>query len=386
MLKLSCFLMALFLLLTGCKKYDPVNEMLYFDIAGKYSSKTLDIQDIAEVEYLVLETNDSCLFSDFRSLHDHVAVCVNYVENSFVFFDRATGKPVSKVNRYGNGPGEYTFCGISVYSEEKDELFIFEFSGIKVYSKDGIFKRNLSFRKKSYPGPEAMYDYDAENLLFNDVYQGSINDYPTAFILISKEDGHTTEEIKIPYEKKVDYLMMKDNEGVMVGGPIPEVCFAARNGADFLLTDYSSDTVYRFTPERELVPVLIRKPSIQIMDPKILLHSWVETNSYLFFSTEKLEFDWNTQKELEKKGYLMEKHSGKIYSTDIRMKDYKGKELIIGPSVLSKTSNDRTGVIVLPVSELLDANNDGLLSGKLKEIVGRLSEDDEIILMILKFK
>jgi len=40
----------------------------------------------------------------------------------------------------------------------------------------------------------------------------------------------------------------------------------------------------------------------------------------------------------------------------------------------------------LKTSELIDANKDNKLSGKLKEITDSITKDDEFILMILRFK
>lgn len=105
------------------------------------------------------------------------------------------------------------------------------------------------------------------------------------------------------------------------------------------------------------------------------------------YLTLELEFDWN---ELEKgfptKGYLMEKHSGKFFQTKIQMCDFKGKELILGSSVIGKTLNDQTGIITSQASELQAANEENRLSGKLKEVTDRLTENDECVYMILKFK
>ena len=68
------------------------------------------------------------------------------------------------------------------------------------------------------------------------------------------------------------------------------------------------------------------------------------------------------------------------------MFEYKGKELILGPSIINNTSDQRTGIIVLTALELQAANAENKLSGKLKEVTDRLTEDDEYVFMILKFK
>jgi hypothetical protein len=83
----------------------------------------------------------------------------------------------------------------------------------------------------------------------------------------------------------------------------------------------------------------------------------------------------------------MEKNTGNIYQANVVMKDYKDKSLILGPSILSRSLKDtKTGYMALPVSELMEANEAGKLSGKLNEIAGNLSENEDYIVMIMRFK
>lgn len=373
----------------GCVQECTNLNKIVVDVSRHYPKKELMIENLADIDYLMLEARDEYLFSFILGISENFVIAGNHVENSFIFFSRETGKPVSKISRYGNGPEEYNLAAASVYSEKDDEFFILNYpSGINVYGRDGTYKRKLKFRERSYlGGPEAFYDYDSDNLLFYDGFQGDINDYPTAFVLLSKKDGSITKEIPIEYEKKVSLMFTQKTDGNALVGSMPDVYFAVHNGNDFLLTDYSTDTVYRFTQNQELIPVLIRKPSIQTMESKIILHSWLETDKYLFLSTNKLEIDWNDPSEFADKGLLVEKSSGDIYEAIVGMKDYTGKIITLGPSVLSRSlKNAQVGYIVLPASELLDAEINGRLKGKLKDMVKRFSDDDEFVLMIMRFK
>ena len=379
------------ILVASCIGTDSATHIITVDVLKQYPEKNILVEDIAEIEYIVPETKDDYLFSYVLDISENLNFIIggNHVENSFIFFSRETGKPVSKINRYGNGPEEYNLAAASVYSEKDDEFFILNYpSGINVYGRDGTYKRKLKFRERSYlGGPEAFYDYDSDNLLFYDGFQGDINDYPTAFVLLSKKDGSITKEIPIAYEKKVSLMFTQKTDGNALVGSMPDVYFAVYNGNDFLLTDYSIDTVYRFTQNQELIPVLIRKPSIQTMEPKTILHSWLETDQYLFLSTNKLEIDWNDPSEFAGKSLLVEKSSGDIYEAVVRMKDYKDKNLILGPGVLSRSLKDfQTGYIVLPAAELLEALANEKLSGKLKEIASTLNEESNPVIMLMKYK
>ena len=261
------FLLLSILLLLNCKK-DITGDIIVFDINEIFPVKTLDIEDVAEIEYLILDiSDDEYLFRFFYTMTDSFIICE--AKNNFLFFSRETGKPVSKVDRHGNGPGEYgTISRLPVYSELQNELFFCSSFHIFVYGRDGTFKRKFPIFKPTF-FTSALYDFDDEHLLMNGFPLGKIEMPDTSFLLISKKDG-LAEVIKIPFEKRINFVFMQG-----IAGTVADTYFAVRNEKDYLLTDYSSDTVYRFTPERQLTPILVRRPPIQEMETKIFLHSWL---------------------------------------------------------------------------------------------------------------
>lgn len=378
---------ALLILHISCTTKDAI-DIMTIDVTKKYPEKNIYLHDIAEIEYLTLETEDNFLYSYIIGISESFIICGNHFEKSFVFFSRTSGKPISKIARHGEGPEEYNIAAASVYSEENDEFFILDYPiGIKVYGRDGTYKRALEFRERSYiGGPEAFYDFDEYNLMYYDGFQGSFNNYPTSFVLVSKQDGRTTKEIKIPYEKKISLMFTRKSDENAIIGSMPKVFFAVRNGNDYLLTEYSADTVYRYTQENGLIPVLVRKPSIQEMHSKIILHSWLEIDKYIFLSTSNLEVDRNEFGVFQDKGYLIEKSTGNIFQSHVHMNDYKGKDILLNPSVLSRSLNStKTGFLSFHIQELLKANKDKKLSGKLKEKVEQTIDEDGHIIMILYF-
>ena len=100
----------------------------------------------------------------------------------------------------------------------------------------------------------------------------------------------------------------------------------------------------------------------------------------------EVDYDWNTLKWPPVKGYLMGKNFRKFFQANMQMRDFKGYEMILGPSVIYKTSRQQTGIIVWNAWKLQDANRENKLSGKLKEVTDRLTDDDEYVFMILNFK
>ena len=380
----NVYLLLFCLSLIGCKKHTS-NELIVFDVNSNFSIKTLDIEDVADIEYLVLDiSDDDYLFRYFYAMTDSFIICNR--RNDFLFFSRSTGKPVSKVSRFGQGPGEYVGNRLPVYDEKKDDFFIIDGFEIKVYGRDGTFKRKFLYINEPSFFTHTLFDYDEKYLLaygyparlFVSHCEGCMKD--TSFMLVSKQDGFK-DVISIPFEERISIVISQES----VGG-FADVYPAIRNGYDFLLTDYSADTVYRFTSDRQLIPVLVREPSIQKMNTKIFLHSWLETGQFLFFSTQKIDFDWSSGKWPLEKGYLMDKNSGELFQANVRMREYKGKELILGPSAIYKTSSQQSGIIVWNALELQEANKESKLSGKLKEVTDHLTDNDEYVFMILNFK
>ena len=98
---------------------------------------------MADVEYLVLATRDSFLYTHFVYLTDNDVVAFNSSDWSCVFFDRK-GNPVSRIGKSGGGPEEYMPFWIQIYDEQADEFFIFSYPNkIQVYNSRGDYKRTL---------------------------------------------------------------------------------------------------------------------------------------------------------------------------------------------------------------------------------------------------
>jgi hypothetical protein len=373
------------LLIAGaCNKGENAGReeaLVSFDVNKNYPEKNIYIQDIADIEYLLLESSDDYLFTSFDYISDKYIIARSKDDDSFLFYDK-TGKPVCRVAKYGQGAGEYQIALFSVYSDEQDELFVATyFDGIKVYSREGMFKRDIPVKEGIVLG--AMCDYDDDYLLcYNDKASNS-----DSFFLLSKKDGHVI-DIPIYFTEKISMMVvLMRSDGVPIATMLDR-CFVIKNGADYLLNEYSSDTIFRFTPEHELIPLFVRTPSVRKMETPILVYAFLETAHYSFMVTQKKDFDFDTQKGLDKKNYLIDKKSGEIFRAKVLNHDYKQQPLELSPLHLTTSSREDTGVISLDMSELRKAHREGRLSGRLKEIMDKRSEYDEdpFVLMIMRFK
>ena len=80
MTNFKTFLIILFCIsLIGCKK-KSTSGLIEFDINTNYPVKTLNLEDVADIEYLVLDiSDDDYLFSSVRTISDNYFI---YSRNS----------------------------------------------------------------------------------------------------------------------------------------------------------------------------------------------------------------------------------------------------------------------------------------------------------------
>ena len=101
-------------------------------------------EDVVSIQYIPLETTDSCLISNLLNLQvttDYMFM-YNGKTEEVLQFDRK-GKFIRRVGRQGNGPGEYSMISELAVDNSNKELSIFQYGGdALVYSYDGSFLRN----------------------------------------------------------------------------------------------------------------------------------------------------------------------------------------------------------------------------------------------------
>ena len=155
-------------ILAGCstKPTNLINkekqDLVIIDITKKYPEKRIYVQDIADLEYIPLETNDSTLVS--RGAPDLVSekyIVYHNQDGQILVFSRQ-GKSLYSFNRRGGSNEEYNSISGIILDDEKEELFIEDIHKAKifVYSIDGKFKRKLVLPSKFYPECLMVYNKD----------------------------------------------------------------------------------------------------------------------------------------------------------------------------------------------------------------------------------
>ena len=94
------------------------------DLTQDYPEKELDIHEIAEVEYIPLETNDSSLIKLGHALTISEKYIITYDFNGPIFIFNRKGKHIRSINHYGPGPKEHrTIFSLAVdFNKEKFSL------------------------------------------------------------------------------------------------------------------------------------------------------------------------------------------------------------------------------------------------------------------------
>ena len=154
----------LFVILASCKDEKGQQDIgiWLFDVTKEYSKKELYIQDIADVDYIPLETNDSMLWigREIRYLDE------DYIVGGFeqINIHDGSGKALNSFSRKGQGPEEYEFPLSVRFDKEADEIYVLSFGEYCVYDSKGNFKRAFNTNGQSKNSKIEHFSILNENL------------------------------------------------------------------------------------------------------------------------------------------------------------------------------------------------------------------------------
>lgn len=368
----------------GCKQSDvESNELITVDVTASYPEKKLILQDFMDVEYIPLETTDEfvCKGHIQAVSKDFVILINGNGDGNIYIFDRK-GKALRIINRKGEGGEEYLHATNAILEEDSNEILVNDTYGKKivVYDLEGNFKRKFSHKKDLIYNE--IYNFDRDNLICHD----AINDYTTltfnagqSFILVSKQDGSITKEIQIPFKEKISIVTRFEDEAsgmIQTFHPI-NVYPIIPYFNDYILTEFSADTVYLYSPDNTMKPFIVRTPSIQSMDPKGFLFLDLFTDRYYFMETF-----------LKGTGYqadlMYDKQEKALFSYKVYNGDYTNeKEAFLKSYPINSEIPSRQ---YLEAGELVEDYEKGVLKGKLKEIAAKLDPEDNPVIMLIKHK
>lgn len=369
--------------LGGCKQTEEQKSVINIDVAKNYSKKEIVLQDILDVEYIALETNDEFLTKgNVLAIGEKYILTKNWSNDGNIYlFDRSTGKGLRVINRKGKGAEEYNYINEVVLDEEKDEIFVNSSSikKIMVYDTFGNFKRSL--KHKDDAQYLSIFDYDKDNLICYDMsvyYKGGENRGSQSYhMIISKQDGSITRDIYIPYDV-IKSPSVKDGDAFAV----TSVRTIVPNKNNWLLVETSTDTVYNYNSStNQLTPFLVKDPT---ENPDIFLSVGTLTDRYYFFETVKKVFDFKTRRGFPTSSLMYDRQEKSVYKSSVINGDFVKKQ---GVNMTSKPLNRKIATYQnIEAYKLVEAlKNDGL-KGKLKEIAAKLNENSNPVIMIMKYK
>lgn len=375
------FYLVLSLVIASCTSNKELQEKLAFiDVTKEYPEKKIELTDIADVSYLYLNSkNDDYLYKgSIDYVTENNIIVIDRSQNSVLFFSKE-GNPKSHFNRRGQGSEEYRDAYSVMYDEANDEVFVSpDFSDhIMVYSSLGEFKRKINLPHTNVNGQMALFDdvsilvYD-NTKLWKSIMQSNAPDIvqtiDSAFFLISKLDGTVLDYISLP-NKNID-LSYKDLNSVFTG----QVSYGrVRKSADgLLLYNPESDTVFHYSKEKCLTPYMHKKPILSSQTSMTVMDICMDAGKYQFIAVYPYR---ETAKSPTPKYYMRNKATGELFRPKITLSDFEGKELYINPRLLNYY--EHAYHFELDFAELEEAYYKNKLSGKLKEQVASLLEDEE---------
>ena len=369
-----------------------MSELPVIDVSKNYPEKIIRLQDIADIEYIPLETTDDVLLGQncvISYISDkYIIVYESLMKHDIFVFDR-NGKNISHFNRKGQGGEEYStiWPGGVVFDDKTEEIFVFASDRVVVYSLQGKFKRKFT---TSGLYITRAFSFDDESLL---VYIEQFDDIiENPYRLISKKDGSLIAvlEINLPvrYSNRVS-LPIEFADGQM-GTTISNIYifYNMQWGNDFVIADISSDTIYRLTSKRELTPILVRKPSVHFSEPRKVWTSYFTTDKFILLQTYVLDLKALENNIKSSPVTLIhdfetgETNRVKFNDVDLFSTMWLPLAVVVGPNDLPKN----TTALLFDPSLLKMFEKGNLLKGRLKELVSNLDEDDNPVVAIYKFK
>ena len=363
--------------------------LVTLDVTKDYPEKKIVLQDLADVKYIPLETKKNALLPNSAGCLGYVSdslIVARTSDNEIVLFN-GDGSVRSSFRHVGQGSKEYQYIIGMAVDPKAQEIFIVDYLlkyRMQVYSFTGQYKRTLPIPYKMILN--SLQDFSADCLLAcdMDVNQG-ISNRAKPYMLLSKKTGEIVKELDIHFTKRMSNRMSKpfgENQTISAAlGYDPIV----RCEDSYVIGDLSADTIYTYTPQGVLSPMLVRTPPVLSMEtPKVLLPDY-RAGSYFFFYLVDFEFDFETRTGFPDKYMVYDYAAGKTYVCKLVNRDCEEQEIQLGDGGLTNKAWN-TACYTIPSSMLIEQSEAGKVHGPLKEIAAGRTDDDNPVLAIVRFK
>lgn len=345
----------------------------------------LKVSEKATVEFIPLETNADFLLDRVAgaliNVTENYIVTVNITEGKLFVFSRQ-GKALHTFCRKGQGPEEFVYPIAVRVDEKSKEIFVLDYKKVQVYSLTGKYKRSLNIPENVKIG--SMFNYDDKHLICYDNHnldrQGEkVTEQP--FFLFSKKDGKIT-RIPLTIQNRIGQSMYIEREGKKMVVTMNNIAPMVKNGDEVVLSDMGSDVVYLYK-KGKVTPLLKRNPGTMDFNPRSAMGVVMKLGDIV----------WLREVKKEVKGPR----------PDINMLTYDVSTGEVNNLVLWDDVNFTNPYSVQSRNErqelpynctaanfqpdyLKKLNEQGHLTGRLKELAEEMLEDDNPLLILYKLK
>ena len=345
----------------------------------------LKVSEKATVEFIPLETNADFLLDRVAgaliNVTENYIVTVNITEGKLFVFSRQ-GKALHTFSRKGQGPEEFVYPIAVRVDEKSKEIFVLDYQKVQVYSLTGKYKRSLNIPENVKIG--SMFNYDDKHLICYDNHnldrQGEkVTEQP--FFLFSKKDGKIT-RIPLTIQNRIGQSMYIERDGKKMVVTMNNIAPMVKNGDEVVLSDMGSDVVYLYK-KGKVTPLLKRNPGTMDFNPRSAMGVVMKLGDIV----------WLREVKKEVKGPR----------PDINMLTYDVATGEVNNLVLWDDVNFTNPYSVQSRNErqelpynctaanfqpdyLKKLNEQGHLTGRLKELAEEMLEDDNPLLILYKLK
>ena len=402
-MKSKVFLFLTIIILMGCqsgkRKSGQTGELPVIDISKNYPKKEIRLQDIADMEYIPLETTDDVLlgrYSFISYVSDKYILVWEMMQGDVFVFNR-NGKIVSHFNRKGQGGQEYTSISGSgvLFDEKKAEIFVIDdpTKRILVYSVNGEYKRTLKYSTDlNIMMAGSVCNFDDETLLIYDMYKPYLGDNKSEkpYLLMSKIDGSIVSVLDINLPVRYSNRIYQEID--LGGGQKVKTASTISTpnnkyyGQDLVIADISSDTIYQLTQNRDLTPMLVRTPSVHSSEPRVVWTTLLTTGKFIVLQKTTLDFIAAEKgRESPPVTLMYEFETGETSEVSFINAEFAMGKWIPNAMNAPNISRNMMADLMWP-SRLKEAYENKQLKGALEKIAEALDEEDNPIVRIIKFK
>ena len=376
-MKINNLILLVSLLIMGSQvvsSQSKTGDLPVFDFSKNYPQKKLRLQDMAEIEYVPLETTDDCLMNNEFYIMQYTGEDI--ITSGIFHFDK-NGKFLNKIGSKGQGPEEY-LQGLFAFGDWKNKLlYVQNWTTLTCYGFDGTFVRSV-------PTPQlnmgAAGLFDENHILYsNDIYYADKAN-PIQLYMVDSQNGKTVSKWRGHLEENKKYGMILTSRDFMYNYDNSLFYKPALENVIFkILSPKKRQLVYKFDCSGKDIDV-----SADEVDPKkrfqFLSVYWAkETAQYLFVNYGMKNISRLGIYDKEKKTF-----------TNVTIKDNLAGGYDIHPAW---TSDDNHLLMVYYAGGLLQDKekrySTGLLPERKKELdelLKNIKEDDNPVVILVTLK